>query len=217
MTARADGDRAIDAVVFDFGGVYTPSPFDAVRSVGAAAGLDGDDAMLFVFGAYDHDTDHPWHRAERGELSLDETRVQIRDQARLLGVEIDLYDVLAAMSGAEVRDDVVERTRTLRAAGHRLAMITNNVAEFRDFWRAMLPLDELFDVVIDSSEVGMRKPDPRIFHLALEALGGVEPGRAVFLDDYPGNMVAAQSVGMHAILVETDHLPAFARLDVLVG
>ena len=82
------------------------------------------------------------------------------------------------------------------------------MAEFREFWRAMLPLDELFDVVIDSSEVGMRKPDPRIFHLALESLGGVEPGRAVFLDDYPGNVVAAQSVGMHAILVETDHLPA---------
>jgi epoxide hydrolase-like predicted phosphatase len=80
----------------------------------------------------------------------------------------------------------------------------------------MLPLDELFDVVIDSSEVGMRKPDPRIFHLALEALG-VEPGRSVFLDDYPGNVVAAQSVGMHAILVETDHLPALARLDALVA
>ena len=217
MTARPAHDRSIDAVVFDFGGVYTPSPFDAVRAVGAAAGLDGDDAMLFVFGAYDHDTDHPWHRAERGELTLDETRDQIRDQARLLGVEIDLYDVLAAMSGAAVRDDVVERTRRLRAAGHRLAMITNNVAEFRDYWRAMLPLDELFDVVIDSSEVGMRKPDPRIFHLALESLGGVEPGRAVFLDDYPGNIVAAESVGMHAILVETDHAPAFARLDVLVG
>ena len=59
----------------------------------------------------------------------------------------------------------------------------------------MLPLDELFDVVIDSSEVGMRKPDPRIFHLALEQLGGVEPGRAVFLDDYPGNVVAAEARG----------------------
>ena len=117
------------------------------------------------------------------------------------------------MSGAAIRDDVVERARALRAGGHRLGMITNNVAEFRELWRAMLPLDELFDVVIDSSEVGMRKPDPRIFHLALERLGGVDPARSVFLDDYPGNVVAAEAVGMHGILVEADHQPAIARLD----
>jgi len=207
----------IDAVVFDFGGVFTPSPFDAVRAVGESAGLDADQAMAFVFGAYDRDTDHPWHRAERGELSLDDTRNQIRDQARLLGLELDLYDVLAAMSGTAVRDDMVERSWALKTAGHRLAMITNNVVEFREFWRTMLPLDELFDVVIDSSEVGMRKPDPRIFRLALESLGGIDPARSVFLDDYPGNVVAAEAVGMHAILVETDYQPAIARLNLLVG
>ena len=207
---------AIDAVVFDFGGVFTPSPFDAARIVGERLGIDADQAMLFVFGAYDRDTDHPWHRAERGELSLDETRNQIRDQARLHGLELDLYDVLAAMSGTAVRDDMVVRTRALRDSGHRVAMITNNVAEFRELWRAMLPLDELFDVVIDSSEVGIRKPDPRIFHLALEALGGVDPTRSVFLDDYPGNVVAAEAIGMHGILVEADYHSAITRLDGLL-
>jgi len=208
---------AIDAVVFDFGGVFTASPFDAVRAIGVAAGLDEDAAMAFVFGAYDRDTDHPWHQAERGELSLSDARDQIREQARLEGFELDLYDLLGAMSGTGVRDDMVERTWALKAAGLRLGMITNNVAEFREFWRAMLPVDELFDVVIDSSEVGMRKPDPAIFHLALESLGSIEPARSVFLDDYAGNIVAAEAVGMHAILVETDYQPAIAQLDVLVG
>jgi putative hydrolase of the HAD superfamily len=207
----------IEAVIFDFGGVYTPSPFEAVRAMGDVAGIDYDQAMLFVFGSYDRDTDHPWHRAERGELDLDSAREQIRDQARLQGLELDLYDMLTYMSGAAVRDDMIERTRRLRAEGYRLAMITNNVVEFSEFWRAMLPLDELFEVVIDSSEVGMRKPDPRIFRLALDALGGVAPERSVFLDDYPGNIVAAEAVGMHAILVETDHTIAIDRLDALLA
>jgi epoxide hydrolase-like predicted phosphatase len=207
----------IEAVVFDFGGVYTPSPFEAVRTMGEVAGIDYDQAMLFVFGSYDRDTDHPWHRAERGELGLEEARNEIRDQARAQGLELDLYDMLRYMSGAAVRDDMVERTRRLRVEGYRVGMITNNVVEFREFWRPMLPLDELFDVVIDSSEVGMRKPDPRIFHLVLEQLGGVEPGRSVFLDDYPGNIEAAEAVGMHGVLVGPDHSAAISRLDVLLG
>lgn len=215
MTTPPSG--SIQAVVFDFGGVFTPSPFEAVRLMGDVAGIDHEQAMGYVFGAYDRDTDHPWHRAERGELTLEAARHEIREHARSEGLELDLYDMLTFMSGATVRADVVERTRRLRADGYRVALITNNVVEFRDFWRAMLPVDELFEVVIDSSEVGLRKPDPRIFALALDALGGIDPSRSVFLDDYPGNVVAARAVGMHAILVEADHLPAIARLDALLA
>jgi putative hydrolase of the HAD superfamily len=213
----APAEPAIDTVVFDFGGVFTPSPFEAVRTMGEVAGIDYDQAMLFVFGPYDDDTDHPWHRAERGELSLDEAREQIADQARLAGLELDLYDMLKYMSGAGVRDDWVARTRQLRADGYRTGMITNNVVEFRELWRAMLPLDELFDVVIDSSEVGMRKPDPRIFRLVLEQLDQAEASRSVFLDDYPGNVVAAEACGMHGILVPDEHGVALSRLDSLLA
>ena len=70
-------------------------------------------------------------------------------------------------------------------------------------WRSLVPVDELFDVVIDSSEVGMRKPNPAIYHHALEALGGIPPDEAVFLDDSPGNVEGAERAGLHAILVET--------------
>jgi len=172
--------------------------------------------MLAVFGPYDRDTDHPWHQAERGELDLSAVRTHILDAARADGYELDLYDVLSSMSGAVVRADMVDRTRKLRADGYLTGMITNNVAEFRDFWRPMLPLDELFDVVVDSSEVGMRKPDPRIFALLLDALGGVEAARSVFLDDYLGNVVAAQAMGMHGILVGSDHRAAINELDGLL-
>ena len=70
-------------------------------------------------------------------------------------------------------------------------------------WRSLVPVDELFDVVVDSSEVGMRKPNPAIYHHALEALGGIPPDEAVFLDDSPGNVEGARRAGLHAILVET--------------
>lgn len=80
----------------------------------------------------------------------------------------------------------------------RTAVITNNAKEFAPFWRPILPLEELFDDVVDSSEVGVRKPDPRIFHLAAERLG-VAPDRAMFIDDYHGNVIGARAVGFEAI------------------
>ena len=204
-----------DTVVFDFGGVFTPSPFDAVAAMGEVAGVEPDLALRYVFGSYEHDTDHPWHRAERGELTLDEARRLIRVETEAAGHELDLLDLLASMSGSGIRDDMVERVRRLRAEGVRTAMITNNVAEFRDYWRGMLPLDELFEVVVDSSEVGMRKPDPRIYTLVLEQLGS-EPARSIFLDDHPGNIAGAEACGLRGLLVTADYQLAIAELDELL-
>jgi putative hydrolase of the HAD superfamily len=209
---------SIEAIVFDFGGVYTDSPFDALRAAGEARGTSFEDAMHVVFGPYDDDTDHPWHQAERGELDLEAARQAIRELGRARGVDLDLYDMLKYMStDGGVRELVVERTRRLRSDGYRTALVTNNILEFREYWRTMIPIDELFDVVVDSSEVGMRKPDPRIFAHVLELLGGVSAERSVFLDDYPGNVVAAQRFGMHGIVVETDPSGALAQLDALLA
>ena len=82
-------------------------------------------------------------------------------------------------TGGAARDPLVRRTRGLRAEGYKTALVTNNVMEFREHWRGVLPLEELFDVVVDSSEVGMRKPNPAIFLHALDLLEGVAPERAV--------------------------------------
>ena len=79
-----------------------------------------------------------------------------------------------------------------------------------------VPVDELFEVVIDSSHAGVRKPDPRIFRLALDALD-VTPEQSLFLDDFPGNVAAANTLGMRGILVGTDRLAAIAELDALLG
>jgi putative hydrolase of the HAD superfamily len=206
---------SVQAVLFDFGGVFMPSPFAAVRAFGEAQGIDPDRALALLFGAYDRDTDHPWHRLERGELSLLAARQAIME----LGEpehRIDLFEALSALRDTTVRPDVVEIARDAHARGVKTAIVSNNVPEFGDAWRAMLPVDDLFDAIVDSAQVGIRKPDPRIFHLALERLGGLAPESAVFLDDFHGNVAAAERLGMRGILVEDDHRPAMEALRALL-
>lgn len=206
---------AVDAVLFDFGGVFMDSPFGAVRAFGTSRGIDPERAIEIIFGAYDRDTDHPWHRLERGEMSLADARQAILE----IGApehRIDLFETFGALRNSSVRPDVIAIAREARARGIKTAIVTNNVREFGDAWRGMLPVDELFDVVVDSAHVGVRKPDPRIFRLALERLGGTAPERAVFLDDFHGNVAAAERLGMRGILVEEDHRSALEQLRGLL-
>jgi putative hydrolase of the HAD superfamily len=211
-------ERAIDAVLFDFGGVFTDSPFDAVDSLGDDLGTRPGQLREIMFGPYDRDTDHPWHRLERGEIPLVEAREQIVELGTREGVEFDPFDVLRRMSGgAGAREIVVECVAQLRRDDYSTAIVTNNVVEFREAWMRLVPVDELFDLVVDSSEVGMRKPGREIYDLALARLGNVPHERAVFLDDYPANVEAAISLGMQGILVGSDPAPALAELGEILG
>jgi epoxide hydrolase-like predicted phosphatase len=213
----ASGTTSIEAVLLDFGGVFTTSPFEALRSLADDRQIDFDEAMSVMFGPYDRDTDHPWHCLERGELDLESCREAVRVAAEEAGFELDLFAVLERMgSGGGVRPDVVERVAAIRAGGRVTALVTNNAAEFRVLWRSLVPLDDLFDAVVDSSEVGIRKPDPRIFLHTLDQLGNVDAANSVFLDDYEGNVIAARRLGMHGIVVDPDHVPAFDELDLLL-
>ena len=209
--------EAYEAVLFDFGGVFTQSPFEAVRLHGDEIGADPELVLSVLFGDYDQDTDHPWHRVERGELPLADARAAINELAAARGLDFDPFGAFAKFgTGGHMADAMVERTRRLRADGIRTALVTNNVREFGDGWRSLVPVDELFEVVIDSSHAGVRKPDPRIFQLALDALG-VTAERSLFLDDFPGNVAAANAMGLRGILVGPDRLAAIAELDALLG
>lgn len=209
--------RRYDAVLLDFGGVFTPSPFGAFEAAAEQIGATPEQVLDLVFGPYDRDTDHPWHRLERGECGFAETRQQIMSRATDLGLELDPLQVLAGMSrSGGVRPQLVDRVRGLRRDAYRTGLVTNNAREFGASWRPLLPLDELFDAVLDSSELGVRKPDPRIFELALARIGGVPAERCVFLDDYEGNVVAARRLGMAGLLVGDDIDAAIASLDRLL-
>ncbi|HIF63210.1 MAG TPA: HAD family phosphatase [Deltaproteobacteria bacterium] len=202
-----------EAVLFDLGGVFTPSPFEAAEKAGADMGAAPGLLMEIVFGPYHEDTDHPWHCLERGETELETVRGQISELGRTHGLEVDLFAVLASLASDNGgRQVVIDCVREVRAAGLHTALVTNNIREFGDAWKSLLPVDELFDAVADSCLLGVRKPDPAMFEYALAELGGVDPTRAVFLDDFAGNIDAARRMGMHAILVETDPEPALAEL-----
>lgn len=210
-------DRTVDAVLFDFGGVFTLSPFDTVAAAGRELGLDEAVAFDLCFGPYDQDGDHPWHRLERGELTLIEAREALADLARGRGFDVDPLSLLIGQRPEDhQRGEVVARARRVRAAGVATACVTNNVAEFGEAWRSMIPVDELFDVIVDSCRAGVRKPNARMFELALEELS-VPAERTAFLDDHPSNVAAAARLGIRSILVGPDRVAAFDELDVLVG
>jgi putative hydrolase of the HAD superfamily len=210
VTEPSDGPAAIQAVLFDFSGVLTTSPWPALR-----ASADGD--LDFLVGPYHEDTDHPWHRLERGEITIEEWLTAIQAAAEGSGRTLDLTPMQSLLAELTVHDDVTAHVAGLRADGYRTALVTNNVREGSATWRAMIPVDDLFDVVVDSSEVGMRKPDPAIFTHTLDVLGGIAPERAVFLDDVEGNLVGARLAGLHTILVEDPPGPALIELDLLLG
>ena len=213
--------RRIEAFLFDFGGVFTDSPFGAVEDFGRSIGADPRGVSAIVFGSYEHDGEHPWHRLERGEIGLEAAREPILALGRERGLDIDIYRLFARMAdngaGAGARAALVETVRGLRGTGYRTGIITNNVREFGDGWRALIPVDELFEFVVDSSHVGVRKPDPRIFALALEELGRPDPARCVFLDDHPANVAAARALGMLAIHVGADPAVTIGEIERLLG
>ena len=216
LSTSLSTSAAIDTVIFDVGGVL------------AANGRHSDLARRFppehaeqvtrIFvGDYGQDGDHPWHRLERGEITLGEHR-------RLAGIALaDAGIELPAPPSDGVpmivftaSEPMVELVKELRAAGIRLGVLTNNVLEFRDNWRSMMPFDEWFDDIVDSHEVGLRKPNPAIYQLALARLGA-EAGRTAFLDDVTTNVSAAERVGIRGVLVGEDPTEAIAITRRLAG
>jgi epoxide hydrolase-like predicted phosphatase len=176
------------------------SPWDAF----ARAGGDADPAVvleLFV-GDYGSDTDHPWHQLERGEITMADFGLGLVQRAADAGVELDFTALRSYHADMAAHTRMIETVIQLRRDGFRTGLVTNNIREAGDNWRALVDLDALFDAVVDSCVVGMRKPDPRIFLHALEQMGGVAPERAVFLDDHPANLDGARRAGLQGILVQ---------------
>jgi epoxide hydrolase-like predicted phosphatase len=215
-------NNPIKAVIFDFGGVFTDSPFTAVDEFGVTLGAAPGQIAEIVFGSYENDGDHPWHRLERGEITLEDTRQAVLALGKAQGFNVDIYEMFmkmaASKAGASERQVLVDRVLELKKAGYQLAIITNNVREFADGWRSLLPfvVEEVFDVVVDSSAVGMRKPNPAIFLHTLKLLDNVDASAAVFLDDFHANVAAAGALGMKTVLVGPDPAQAIRDLDVLL-
>ena len=208
----------IRVALLDFGGIFTTSPFAIPPSVLEGMGLSSEIALRLAFGPYTEDGDHPWHRLERGEVTLEAAWGDLKERAKIEGYGHDPLSVLGHMAGEDPqREGVVDAVRRLRSRGIRICLVTNNVKEFRDGWRSLIPADELLDEVVDSSEEGVRKPGPEIFRRALARMGGVAAADAVFVDDVPANVTTAQALGIHGVLAGEDRLAAFAEIEAIVA
>ena len=204
----------IRAALFDFGGVILASPFEAFAHYERAKGLPPD----FIRGLNTRNPDaNAWARLERNEVPFDEFCRLFEAEADEAGHHIDARDMLALISG-DVRPAMVEAVRRCKKAGLKTGLLTNNWVSYEDRGDDISERNEaleLFDVVIESSKVGVRKPDPRFYELACEALA-ITPSEAVFLDDLGINLKPARAMGMTTIKVEDPDV-AIAELEAVVG
>ncbi len=205
----------IRAVVFDFAGVLTSSPFDGVLAYESELGYPPGSLVHLMVGDYgEADGEHPWHRLERGEIEASAFWLDLKERAAAAALPISLREFVSRFAGSfTVRESYVDVARRLRPA-YRTAVLTNNVREFAAVWRDMIGVDDLFDAVVDSSDVGIRKPHPDVYLHTCAALE-VDPWEAVFLDDSPPNVEGALAVGMAAIWVD-DAEGALGELENLL-
>ncbi|HLM09547.1 MAG TPA: HAD family phosphatase [Thermoleophilaceae bacterium] len=187
------------ALISDFGGVLTSPLQHGFLAYQEESGVSLEELGRAMANATEEHGDHPLFVLERGEISEREFRARVE---RHLEDDFDLQRLRSLyFAHLEPNAPMIELVRELRGDGVRTALLTNNVREWEPLWRAKLrEIDELFEVVVDSAFVGMRKPDPGIFELTLERLGGsVTAADCVFVDDLELNCEAARALGMHAI------------------
>ena len=206
------------AVLWDFGGVITSSPFEAFNRYEAKRGLPAN--FIRSVNARNPDS-NAWAKLERNEIGGAEFDTAFRAEAQALGHDVPGADVLALLSG-EIRPRMVATLDRLKAAGFAIGCITNNAqvghgAGMTDDAAKAAAVSAVlarFDHVIESSKAGVRKPDPRIYQMMCEALS-LDPSRCIYLDDLGINCKPAAALGMAAIKVNSE-AQALAELGGLL-
>ncbi|MDA9446392.1 MULTISPECIES: HAD-IA family hydrolase [Bradyrhizobium] len=206
---------AIEAVIFDFGGVLTSSPFEAFARFETERGLPVD--IIRRTNAANH-LENAWAKFERAEVDIDTFDELFATESLALGAEVRGRDVLPLLQG-DLRPEMVEALKRIKAQ-FKTGCITNNLPANtigsmtgRSLYIAEVMV--LFDHVIESAKIGLRKPDPRIYRLMVETLK-VDPNNCVYLDDLGVNLKPAREMGMTTIKV-TSGAQAIAELEAATG
>jgi putative hydrolase of the HAD superfamily len=208
----------ITTVISDFGGVLTNPLLDAFASVQEQSGIDAATiGRAMVALTEQRGGENPLFELETGRMTeLDFVALLDEAVSAELGRPAELHEFSDVYwSGLRPNDAMIGLMIRLRHLGYRMALCTNNVREWEPRWRAMLPVDEIFEVIVDSGFVGVRKPDPRIYEITLERLG-VPAGECLFVDDFQVNCEAAEAAGMRAVqFVETEQ--AISGVEAALG
>jgi putative hydrolase of the HAD superfamily len=206
----------VEAVVTDFGGVLTTPLMDAFARVQEDLGYDENEMLRAIAHAVEHNGANPLHEVELGRLTEGEFLGALEDGlAAVTGRPVVLHEFAERYFRAmRPNEALLDYYRGLHEDGIRLAILTNNVREWEPRWRAMLPV-ELFELVVDSAFVGMRKPEAGIYELTLERLG-LPAAACVFVDDLEPNVAAARELGLYGVHFR-DTGQAIGELDALLG
>lgn len=203
----------IRAVLWDFGGVITTSPFEAFARYEREHGLP--EGFIRGLNAADHH-ENAWAKFERSQVSIDEFCVLYEAEAEAAGHPLDARAVIGCLSG-DIRPEMAKALHAIRRGGLKQACLTNNFFRFDDAptREGRTTLLDVFDVIVESSRIGVRKPEPEFYRIACESLE-IEPAEAVMLDDLGVNLKPARELGMTTIKV-VDPDEALCELEEVVG
>jgi len=193
---------SIKAVISDFGGVLTTPLLHSFAAFQDRTGISAETLGRAMQVIAEREGAHPLFELEMGRISeadylekmADALEPELGHRPQMVGFKEIFFEAL------DPNEPMIALMRELGADGRRMAMLTNNIREWEPLWRAKLPVDEIFELVVDSAFVGMRKPDPAIYELMVERLGeGIAAGNCLFVDDVLVNIEAARDLGMAAV------------------
>ena len=191
----------ITTVISDFGGVLTTPLIQSFAAVQDETGVPFEELAKAMAAIQEEEGRHPLFELETGRITEAEFLRKLGDRLEpVLGHRPELHRFREIYFDAlHPNEPMIELMREVKARGHRMGLLTNNVREWEPLWREMLPVDEIFEQVVDSGFVGMRKPDREIYDLTLERMGGPTPQECLFIDDTDVNCDAARELGMSAV------------------
>ncbi|MSO41904.1 MAG: HAD family phosphatase [Solirubrobacterales bacterium] len=190
----------LTTVISDFGGVLTSPLIGSFAAVQDTTGIPMESLGRAIGRIEKREGKHPLYELELGRVPEVEFLAKLADELETeLGHRPELHRFREIYFEAlQPNEPIISLMAELKEDGYRMGMLTNNIREWEPLWRSMLPVDEIFELVVDSAFVGLRKPDPAIYELTLERLG-VAAGECVFLDDIELNCAAARELGMEAV------------------
>ncbi len=210
-------DGRIEVVISDFGGVLTTPLVESFMAFQDQTGITTETLGKAMQAATEENGDNPLYEMERGEISEVAFLEKLTDSLQpLLGHRPEMHRFKEIYFEAlEPNPAMIELMRELQGTGYRMAMLTNNVREWEPLWRSMLPVDEIFETVVDSGFVGCRKPESKIYALTLDRIGF--PAEAcLFVDDVKVNCEGAEKAGITAVHFQ-DNEQAISEIRQVLG
>jgi epoxide hydrolase-like predicted phosphatase len=191
----------IRAVISDFGGVLTTPLIRSFLAFQDRTGIPFEALGRAMQGAAEREGAHPLFELEKGKLTEERFLELLREHLEHeLGHRPALHRFGELYFEAlDPNAEMIELMRDAKRRGYWMTLLTNNVREWEPMWRSMLPVDEIFELVVDSAFVGLRKPEPEIYELTVERMGDIEPSQCLFIDDTEINCEAAAELGMSTV------------------